>query len=805
MDRLRQDVNYAGRTLLRSPLFALTIVATLGLGIGANTAIFSFVDAMLLSPLPHPDPDELVTVWQDFGSTGGPTREWFTPPDYEDLRTANRTFEAVTPVLSWNPNLTGLDEPERVTGLIVSTDYFAIAGVAPALGRGFNAGDAQGDARVVVISHGLWQRRFGGEATALGSTMTLNGLPWTVIGVMPASYQAPFVPGDVYRPYQLTTFSAGCGRGCYVMRVLGRLRDGVTLAQASADAAALAARIREAAPGEKQGMELRVVSLHEQLTGPVKPALAALLGAVGLLLLIACVNIANLLLARSAVREREVAVRTALGASRRVILRQLLTESVIIALIGGAAGVLFAIWGVDLLVRLSPAGTPRLESVALDSRALTFALALTLTTGMLFGAFPALQLASTNTSETLKESGGLRTSAGRRRARSALVVAEVAIALTLLAGAGLMLRSFARLQAVDPGFRAENAVALQLLLPAATYREADAQVAFHARLQERLAANPGITATGVVSMLPLAGDNTDVSFLIEGRPLPANREEATAADYRNVTPGYFAAIGMRLLRGRPLNEADRAGAPQVALINENMARRYWPNDDALGKRITEFGPEGPWTTIVGIVSDVHHRGPGQPVRPELYLPFAQRPVAGAWLVARTVADPLRILPEIRGEVRALDPDLPVAQQTTLEALMKQSVAMPRLFMTFFGFFALVALLLAAVGIYGVTAHAVSQRTQEIGVRIALGADASSVVSMIVGQAMTVAGIGVVIGLAAALLLSRALRTLLFELAPWDPLTFASIAVLLVAVALVAAWTPARRAATLNPVKALRTE
>jgi putative ABC transport system permease protein len=786
-------------------LFAITMIATLGLGIGANTAIFSFVDSMLLRPLPHPDPHELVMIWQDFGSTGGPRREWFTPPDYRDLQTQNRTLEAVTPVLNWVPNLTGMDEPERLLGQFVSTDYFKIAGVQPAIGRGFTESDAQGDGQVVVISHELWQRKFGRDPGVLNRTMLLNGLPFQVIGVMPEGYRAPFAQSDLFRPYLPNTFSAGCGRGCYVIQVLARLRDGVSLEQANADMSTLAAGIREAAPGEKQGMELRVISLQEQLTGPIKPALVALLGAVGLLLLIACVNIANLLLSRSAAREREVAVRTAIGANRGVIVRQLLTESVIIGLIGGAVGVLIAYWGVDLLLRMSPAGTPRLEDVHVDLRALSFALALSTLTGLLFGLFPALQLARVNTSDTLKESGGLRTSASRRRARSALVVAEVAIALTLLAGAGLMMRSFARIQAVDPGFRPEKALATQLILPRAKYPNADAGKAFYAQLMERLRSNPGVESVGLVSILPLSGDNTDVGFLIEGRPLPTNREEANAADYRSITPGYLDAMGISLLRGRRLADTDRPGAPLVALINETLARRYFPNEDPIGKRITTDGPGSEWTTIVGVVADVHHRGPAQPVRPELYLPFEQVPAAAMWTVMRTRAEPIRLAPVVRAELRALDPDLPVARQTTIEDLMKQSVAMPRLFVTFFGFFAAVALLLAAVGIYGVTAHAVSQRTQEIGVRIALGADTGAVVAMIVRQAMLVALIGLILGLTAALLLSRALQSLLFELKPWDPATFASIAAILAAVSLVASWAPARRAASVNPIKALRTE
>jgi putative ABC transport system permease protein len=691
-----------------------------------------------------------------------------------------------------------------LTGLIVSTDYFRVTGVAPAIGRGFAADDATGDGRTVVISHALWQRAFGGDRAIVGRTVMLSGTEYQVIGIMPAGFRAPFQAADIFRPYTTDTFGAGCrgSRGCYVLQVLARMRADVPVEQGMSDIAAVGAAVRERAADQKQGMVFRTVPLKEQLTGTVEPALIALLAAVGLLLLIACVNVANLLLARAAGREREIAVRTAIGASRSTLLRQLLTESVMVGLLGGAAGVLIAFWGVDLLVLMSPPGTPRIEDVAVNGRALGVALLLAISTGLLFGLVPALHLARLDIGATLKEAGALREGVRRRRARSALVVAETAIALTLLAGAGLMMRSFLQLQAVDPGFEPRDAATLQVLLPAARYPEAVHLDQFRDAIEQRIAAKPGVVAVGGATLLPLSGTTSDTDFMIEGQPAPT-AGNAPVVHFRSVTPGYFTAMGMTLLRGRTLTDQDRSDAPGVVVINQTMADRYWPGENAIGKRITTSSPEGPWTTVVGVVRDMRHFGLDAPVRPEMYLPYAQVSARQYNIVVRTRDRAAEILPVVRTELRALDPDLPVTGMQTLETIVGQSVAMPRLFVSFFGFFAAVALLLAGIGIYGVTAHAVSQRTQEIGVRIALGADRREVMVMIVGQSMKVAAAGLAIGIVAALLLARLLGSLLFELSPYDPVTFVTIALLLATVAFAASFTPARRAATVDPVKALR--
>jgi putative ABC transport system permease protein len=808
MDRFRQDLRYAIRTLLKSPLFAVTVVLTLGVGIGANTAIFSFVDTMLLRPLPYPEPDDIVVVWQDFGSTGGPQQEWFTPPDYADLASQPTTLAAVSTIAGWNPNLTGVEQAKRLTGLAVSPGYFTIAGVAPAMGRSFTAGEvAAGATDVVVISDDLWRTTFGADPSIIGSSVQLMGSQYTVVGVMPRGFEPPFQPADVWRPYSEAFFGAGCtgSRGCYVTQVLARVRPEVTLEQARSEMAVFSRGLREADPGEKAGVEIRLVRLHDQIAGPVEPMLVALLASVGLLLLIACVNVANLLIARAAGREREVAVRAAIGASRGRLIRQLMTESVIVGLAGGAAGLLIAYWGVDVLVAMSPPGAPRLSAVGVDPRALGFASALSLCVGLVFGLVPALHLSRVKLSLSLKESGGARGGRSRTRMRNVLVAAEVAIALMLLAGAGLMVRNLVGLNAVDPGFEPRRAAAVQLLLPQAGYAGTEQVNAFIDGLVDRLEGHPSVSAAGAVSILPMTGTTSDTGFRIEGRPLTDGRG-SPATDYRSATPGYLEAAGLRLLRGRWLTAADRAGAPEVVVINESFAERFYPNEDPIGRRISYRGEDGPWSTIVGTIADVYHRGLDQPTRPEMYMSHLQLPARSMYVVMRTsAADASALIAQVRSEVNALDPDLPLAGQTTLEDLVGQSIAIPKLFVAFFGFFAFVALLLAAVGIYGVTAQAVGQRAQEIGIRMALGADARGVVMRIVGQAMLVALTGLAIGLAAALALAGRMRGLLFELSPTDPATFATIATILAVVALIAAWVPARRAASVEPMKALRTE
>jgi len=804
MDTLRQDIRYGLRSMRRSRGFTLTVLLTLGVGIGANTAIFSFVDAMLLRPLPYPDPNRMVMVWEDFSASGGPEREWFTPPDLRDLRERSTTLDAVSGLVNWGPSLTGAGDPEVLMGSLVQANWFDFVAVAPERGRAFLPEDEQGDGRVVILSQGLWQRRFGGDESIVGRDIQLNGEAYRVVGVMPAGFSAPFLQTDIWGPLTTETFGTGCttSRSCYVVRVLARMREGVTDDAVRNDLAVLATAIREEAPGEKQGMAFRVDSLRDQLTSNVRPALWALLGAVGLLLLVACVNIANLLLAKGAAREREMAVRTAIGARSRTILRQLLVESALLGLAGGLVGILLSLWGVSLLRGMSPAGTPRLDEVAVDGRILLFAISLSLLTSVLFGLAPALQLARTDLARVLREAGSIRGSRARKRLRGGLVVAEMALALTLLAGAGLLLRSFARLQSVDPGFNPENVLAVSIAFPRSRYEEPAKTNAAVSLLIERLSTRSGVEAVGGTTIIPLNPGDNDVSFLIEGQPAPQDRTEVPVAWYRQITPGYFDAIGMRLQRGRGFTPEDRAGSMPVAIINETLARRHWLGGDAIGQRITS-DPDEPWTTIVGVVADTRHTGPDQPTRGELFLPLAQQPARFITLAVRTAGDPLALVPAVRAEVSAIDPDLPLGRTTTMEEALDQAVALPRLYLSFFAFFAAVALVLAGVGLYGVVSQTVAQRTSEIGVRMALGAGARDVARLVLGQALTLVMLGVVAGTALALSLSRSLSRLLFDVSSTDPATFVTIVIVLAAVALVASWLPARRATRVDPLHALR--
>lgn len=807
MNHLLQDVRFAVRTLRKSPVFAAVVLLTLALGIGANTAIFSVVDAVLLRPLPYEDSGRLVTVWQDERGRGRLADEWLTPPNFFDLRSSSESFEGMAAVMGWGPNLTGDGEPEKLTGQAISHDYFRLLRKSPRLGRGFLAEeDVPDGAQVVVLSHGLWQRRFGANSDILGSSITLNGEAHIVVGIAPVDLEPLALEGpnvEIWRPLQMDA-NGGCGRRCYVLQVFGRLAPGATLRSAAAGLNTVAASLAREYPDSNSGVGISLVPLKEQTVGPIRSGLLVLLGAVGFVLLIACVNIANLLLGRAAARQREVAIRTALGAVRGRLIRQLLTESLLLALAGGALGLLFAFWGTDLLVQLSPPGTPRMAEVGIDAQVLVFALGVSLLTGLLFGLVPALQASRSGLTRALGDRGSGRSTAASRRTRGVLMVAEVAIALTLLVGAGLLMRSFGRLIQVDVGFDTENVLVADLSLPQARYEEDPPRVAFYEQLLEQVESLPGVRSAGAVSVLPLGGNDADVAFTIEGRP-PPDPERMPDAQFRIATPGYFGAMGMRLLAGRVFTAQDRADAPRVAVITDAMARRFWPDEDAVGKQFRPQSFGEPLVTIAGVIADVHHFGLDQEPRPEYYLPHAQLHARTMVVVARTAGEPLVLAGALREQVRSLDPQLPVAEITTMEQLVGRSVALPRLYLSLFSVFAAVALLLAAIGIYGVTAFSVTRRTREIGVRVALGARSADVLRMIVRQAMTLALIGLGIGLIAALLLSRALSSLLYDLSPTDPLTFAGVALLLAMVALISAYLPARRAARVDPMVALRAE
>ncbi|MFW6078571.1 MAG: ABC transporter permease, partial [Gemmatimonadota bacterium] len=776
-------------------------------------------DGVLFEPLPYPDADRVVRVWNEWE---GSPRAQLSPAEYFDYRERVEAFEAFGVYAASSFNLTGGDEPERVRGAFVSAGVFDVFGIEPALGRVYGAAeDRPGQDDVVVLSHGLWRRGFGGSPDVLGRTITLDGTARTVIGVMPASFRlddayAAGESDDLFVPLGIdrTTFP---NRGSHFLSGVARLAPGVDVAGGGAAVDAVAQEFVAEYPDEyPAGMRFgaSVQTMREAVLGPVKPMLYALLGAVGLVLLIVCANVASLLLARSDARRREFGIRAALGAGRGRLARQLLVESVLLAGVGGVLGVALAAWGTDALLALQPGELPRVEQVGIDLRVLGFAAAAALATGLLFGALPALRAGSVRVHEALKEAG--RSAAGdgrsRRPSRQLLIVAEVALAVVLLLGAGLLIRSFQRLQAVDPGFTTENVLTVRTSLPEATYPDEPDVVTFYDRLLNRVEGLPGVREVGAVSGLPLATTRGDLNFMVEGRPVP-EAAAAPAADWQVVTPGYFESIGMRVLRGRGILPTDRAEAPGAVVINETMAETFWPDEDPLGQRIMLGGGAGPeWPTVVGIVADVRHNGLAAAPRPEMYLPHAQfrlwgsgDAIAGMTLTVRTETDPASLSAAVRREVRALDPELPLAAFRTMDEVFAASVADRRFAMTLLALFAATALLLAAVGIYGIMAYAVTRRRREIGLRIALGARAADVAGMVVRQAGTLAAAGIAAGLLLGLGATRLLSSMLYEISPTDPATVGGAAVVLAAVSLLAGYLPARRASRTDPMVVLREE
>ena len=797
MQTLIQDLRYGARMLFKQPGFTLIAIFTLALGIGANTAIFSVVNALLLRPLPYPDSEQLAWVWMD-NRQEGIAEDITSWPNFEDWRTQNQSFQGMAGVRDRRFNLTGTGEPEELNGANVSANFFDLMRVSPQQGRAFSADEEQeGREQVVVIGHGLWQRRFGGDAKLVGQTLSLNGQPHTIIGVMPPGFQFPNQT-EIWKPLvpdaQLRT-----ARGAFWLPVIGRLKPGVTRAQAQAEMAGIAQHLEEQYPNSNRGFGVNVVLLHEQLVGKLRTALWVLLGAVACVLLIACANVANLLLARAAARQKEIALRAALGASRGRVVRQLLTESVLLAALGGVSGLLLARWGLDALVALAPSDLPRAESITIDQRVLFFTLGLSLLTGVVFGLAPALQSSKLGLSEVLKE-GGRSTGGGGQRTRSALVVAEIALALVLLVSAGLLLRSSWRLQQVNPGFNPERVLKVRLSLPPSKYREGVQAAAFYQQLLERLRALPGVQAAGVTSSVLLNKVHSSSGILIEGRPAPNGPRPELPMD--SVSPGYFQVLDMPLVQGRQFNEQDKADGLPVAIVNETMARRFWPNEDPLGKRFN-FGDGGRWWTVVGVVRDSRRQGLDAPIRIESFLPHAQRPLGAMEVVLRTTDNPLAMTRTVRSAVWSLDGDLPVSEIQSVEQMLGARVAPRRFNLLLLGLFAFVAMLLAAVGIYGVMSYGVTQRTHEIGIRMALGAGPGAVLKLVVGHGMLLTLLGVAAGLAAAFALTRLMTTLLFGVSATDPLTFSLIALLLLLVALLACWIPARRATRVDPMIALR--
>ncbi|HEX8651881.1 MAG TPA: ABC transporter permease [Pyrinomonadaceae bacterium] len=812
MATLWQDLHYGVRMLLRNPAFAFVAVMTLALGIGANTAIFSVVNAVILRPLPYESPEQLVRVGGANLRTGRAMGS-FSPQDFYDWRERNTVFEQVAAYDGWSPGLTGTNEPERIEAARVSASFFSILRAKPEIGRAFLPGEDQpGNNMVVVLGHSLWKRRFGADPGIINSQVTLNGASYTIVGVMPASFETPrftrsiLAEPELWAPFapNLNDWTRG---GRAVDAAIARLKPGVTLEQADAELKAIARQLEQQYPDTNAGQSVSVASLHESLVGKSRTALLVLLVAVGFVLLIACANVANLLLARAAARQKEIAIRTALGAGRLRIIRQLLTESVLLAGLGGALGLLSALWTTDLLIAGAADALPRLNGTVVDAHVLGFTLLVSLLTGIAFGIAPALQASRPDLNEMLKEGG--RTSAlggARARVRSLLIVAEVAVSLVLLIGAGLLIRSFLRLQEVRPGFNPEHVLALEMFLPGIKYPEDHQHIAFYEEVLRRTRALAGVEAAGVVSVLPVSDNYDRIGFSVEGEPPPPPGEGPDADRYM-ISSGYFQALAIPLQSGRQFNEDDgRADAQPVVIINETLARRYWQTSAlALGKRVRVGDERRPWRTVVGIVGDVKQYGLDTPSTMQVYLPHQQSPSQQMTLVVRAGGDPASQTAAVRNEIWAVDKDQPVYNIRTMEQVLAKSIAGRRFNMLLLGIFAGVALLLAAVGIYGVISYSVTQRTHEIGIRMALGAQGSDVLKMVVGQGMVLALIGVGIGMIASFALTRVISSLLFGVSATDPFTFGGIALLLTVVAFLACFIPARKAAKVDPMVALRYE
>jgi putative ABC transport system permease protein len=801
MSSIMQDLSYALRSLGRSPGFAAAAILTMALGIGANTAIFTIVNAVVLRPLPYPGADRLVMVWQDLTARGGPADEWATPGNFADWVEQLEALDGVAAISGWLPTLTGAFEPESLVGEQVSHEYFGVVGVRLSMGRDFGPGDdVPGAARVAVIGDDLWRRRFAASASAVGQIVTLAGEPHEIVGVLPPGVR-PIVAGraEIWRPLRLNR--ANPARGAVVLRVVARLADGVTLPAAQAAATDLARRIEQQHPefNERTGFALQ--PLHERVTGEIRPALLALAGAVAFVLLIACANIANLLLARASHRARELAVRAAMGAGRGRIVRQLVTESLVLAALGGVAGLVVGAWAVDALVALAPSNAPRLGEVALDRSVLLFTAVITVAAGILFGLAPAVQHARPDTSHLLKEGGRGMAGSGGSRFRQALVAAEVALALVLLTGGALLIQTFARLQSADLGFRTEGVLTGTVVPPRASYETGERMTALYDRILERAQSIPGVRQAAISSVLPLSPGDSDMSFQIVGRPAPQLPSDTPVTWYRLVSAGYFDAIGMRLVGGRSFE--DREAARSV-VVNESFVRRYFADEDPLGRQVRFGPPDRPAFTIVGVVADVKARGAREDARVETFIPYWQQPEGGTNIVL-VGSNPAGLAAPLRQAVTSVDPNLPVIGMQTMDEALGESVSQPRFLAALSGGFAILALGLAAIGIYGVMAYAVAQRTGEIGVRMALGANRADVFRLVVGDGLKIAAAGVVAGVAGALITGRWLTSMLFGVTPADPVALVGTVVVLATVAVAASALPAWRAARVDPMAAVRDE
>jgi putative ABC transport system permease protein len=808
MDTLLQDIRYGTRMLLKNPGFTVVAIFSLALGIGANTAVFSVINSVLLKALPYHEPQSIVLVWGE-DKAGGSSREQVSATDVADWRARNHIFEDISTYSDFRPIFAGNGEPERVPGAQVGDGFFTVMHAKPLLGRVFTLEEQEdGKDFVVVLGYGLWQRRFAGDPNIVGKTLKLSSRTYTVVGVMPADFHSlPTsllgAPAEFYRPVAEPPDDKE--RASRHLRAIARLKPGVTLEQAQAEMNVIARQIEQEHPTTNTGGGVHLVSLKEDLIGRVRPALLMLFGAVAFVLLIACANVGNLLLARSAARHKEIAIRAALGAGRNRLVRQFLTESLLLSLAGGALGVLAALWGTTLIEAASAKVLPMLGHIEIDTTVLAFTAFMSVLTGILFGIIPAWRASRPDLNETLSD-GGRHSGAASTRSplRSALVVAEVALALVLLICAGLLIKSVMRLRDVDPGFKPDRIVSMNVWLPNAKYPKAPDWNSFLNRMLERIEALPGVEAAGVTSVLPVSANWDRRTIEVEGQPKGPG--ENPDIDNYMVSPNYLRAMSIPLLQGRAFTAQDSENAPLVVLISETMARKLWPGADPIGKQVRFYNSnpaeQRPWRTVVGVVRDVKQYGLDTAGTMAMYETLAQFPTSAVTLVVRTATDPSSMISAIRREILALDKDQAVFNIATMEQLVSDSIALRRFSMFLLGLFASLALVLAAVGIYGVIAQSVSQRTHEIGIRMALGAQARDVLKLIVRQGMSLTVVGIVVGLAGAFALTRLLANLLFGVGATDPTTFLWIPVLLAAVSFLACYIPARRAAKLNPLTAL---
>jgi putative ABC transport system permease protein len=816
MKTLWKDLQCAFRTLVRNPGFTVVVVVVLALGIGAVTAIFTVVDGVLISPLLYRDPERLLTVWSANPSQGM-NQAPVSPPDFREWRDNNKSFERMGAYYFGSFNLGAKDQPERVEGAIVSADFIPLLGVQPALGRSFSSQEEQfGNHRVVLLTFSLWQRRFAGDPGLLGQALKVNGEDYTVVGILPQKFQFPNRRIELCTPMAFEANDERNTRGDYFLRVIARLKPGVTAQQSQADLAGICLRIEEENPASG-GFSATVVPLREEIVGGVRNALSLLFGAVGLLLLIACANVANLLLAHNIGRRTEIAVRAALGASPGRVIRQLLTESLLLSLLAAAAGILIAFWGIHLLVGFSPASLPRLEEITVNMRVLGFSVGLALLTGVVFGLFAALPASKLNLQESLRGAGSSLHPATHRRFRNALVVCEVALAMVLVIAASLFIQSFFRMEKVNPGFQPDDVLTFSVDLPESRYPEAAQSTAFFQELLERLQALPGVRYAGVSSDLPLTIKSERKYLSFSDRPPARSLEEVPVVYHRAVSKHYFQAMGIPLLRGAFFIDSDKGESQGVAIISEALAQIYWPGADPVGRIIWMGPPESlvaklippgfqfPRLKIVGVVGDVKSRALDKDGGPEVYALFlqSQQPVREMNVVVRTASDPMSLAAAVKSQVWAIDETQPVSSIKTLKQIVAGSLEQQRFNADLLAIFAGVALVLAAVGIYGVISYTFNQRTHEMGVRIALGAQPNEIFKLVVGEGMRLTLAGIFIGLVAAFGLTRLLSSLLFGLSATDPMTFGVVSVLLALVALFACYFPARRATAVDPIVALR--